>query len=53
MIAFVKLNKENGDLLKNSGRVMGQLNYVFVTRPDIAFIVSVVSQFMSPRKTTH
>ena len=32
---------------------MGKLNYLTVTRPNIAFNVSVVSQFMSAPHSTH
>ena len=34
-------------------RVVGRLNYLTITRPDIAFPVSVVSQFMSSPRTAH
>ncbi|KAJ9543931.1 hypothetical protein OSB04_023638 [Centaurea solstitialis] len=44
------------DILNDSEkyrRVVGRLNYLMITRPDIAFPVSVVSQFMSSPRTAH
>ena len=44
-----------GKLLEDAGgyrRSMEKLNYLTVTRPDITFTVSVVSQFLSASKTT-
>jgi hypothetical protein len=56
MIPSVKLKADDGDPLENPERyrrVVGRLNYLTITRPDIAFPVSVVSQFMSSPRTAH
>lgn len=49
----VKLLPGRGEPLSDPGRyrrLVGKLNYLIVTRPDIAFTVHVVSQFLdSPR----
>ncbi|XP_058766312.1 uncharacterized mitochondrial protein AtMg00810-like [Vicia villosa] len=45
----VKLLPNQGEPLSDSGRyrrLVGKLNYLTVTRPDISFAVSVVSQFL-------
>ena len=34
-------------------RLAGELNYLIVTRPNIAYFVSVVSQFMSSPTVNH
>jgi len=34
-------------------RLVGKLNYLTVIKPDITFVVSVVSQFFSAPITTH
>jgi hypothetical protein len=47
---------DDGELLKDPERyhgLVGKLNYLTVTRPDISYPVSVVSQFMSAPHTTH
>jgi Reverse transcriptase (RNA-dependent DNA polymerase) len=51
-----KLYLEEGELLKDIGqyqRLVGKLIYLTVTRPDIAFAVSLVSQFMHAPRITH
>ncbi|KAJ9553824.1 hypothetical protein OSB04_017869 [Centaurea solstitialis] len=56
MIPNMKLNVKDGDLLEDPEkyrRIVGKLNYLTITRPDIAFPVSVVSQFMSSPRTPH
>ena len=56
MIPKLKLKSEDGRLLQNPEkyrRVVGKLNYLTITRPDIAFPVSVVSQFLSSPRTSH
>ena len=45
----VKLVPGQGELLQDLGRyrrLVGRLNYLTITRPDISFPVSVVSQFL-------
>ena len=46
----VKLLPDQGEPISDQGRyrrLVGKLNYLTVTGPDIAFAVSVVSQFMN------
>ncbi|CAN0917319.1 Retrovirus-related Pol polyprotein from transposon RE1 [Linum grandiflorum] len=52
----LKLSRENGDLLEDQTfyrSVVGSLIYLTHTRPDIAYAVQVVSQFMGMARTTH
>ena len=52
----IKLGPEDGEPLSDIGqyqRLVGKLIYLTVTRPDIAFVVSVVSQFMHAPRTSH
>jgi hypothetical protein len=51
-----KLYFEDGEPLKDVcqyQRLIGKLIYLTVTRRDIAFVVSLVSEFMHAPKTTH
>jgi hypothetical protein len=51
-----KLYLNEGEPLKDIGqyqRLVGKLIYLTVTRPDISFAVSLVSQFMHAPRTTH
>ncbi|KAK3025978.1 hypothetical protein RJ639_040952 [Escallonia herrerae] len=52
----VHLTKDDGDCLDDPEkyrRLVGKLNYLTVTRPDIAYAVSTVSQFMSEPTVKH
>jgi len=56
MKANVKLLPYQGEILDDPGRylqLVGKLNYLTVIRPDIAFSVSIVSQFLLAPRTTH
>ncbi len=50
----VKLSADEGDLVEDTimyRRIMGNLIYMTITRPDLSYEVGVVSQFMqTPRK---
>ncbi|CAL1382351.1 unnamed protein product [Linum trigynum] len=53
----VKLGRETGDLLSDGGKqyrsIVGSLIYLTSTRPDIAYAVQIVAQFMSAPRTAH
>ena len=52
----VKLVPGQGELLRDPGRyrrLVGKLNYLTITRPDILFPVSVVSQFLQSPCDSH
>ncbi|KAJ9545430.1 hypothetical protein OSB04_025137 [Centaurea solstitialis] len=52
----IELLPEDGDPMKDPERyrrLVGKLNYLTVTRPDISFTVSVLSQFMAAPYTGH
>ena len=56
MIPNSKLQLEDGELLQDPEqyrRLVGKLNYLTLTRPDIAFPISVVCQFMNSPRTSH
>jgi len=45
----VKLNADEGDLVEDTTmykRIVGNLIYMTITRPDSSYVVGVVSQFM-------
>ena len=52
----VKLYEDQGELLSNPKRychLVGKLNYLTITRPDISFAISVLSQFMKDLRLPH
>ena len=52
----VKLYEDQGELLSNPERyrrLVGKLNYLTITRLDISFAVSVLSQFMKDPRLPH
>lgn len=56
MDSTVKLDGEQGDLFADVGRyrrLIGKSIYLTVTRPDITYAVSVVSQFMHAPRQPH
>ena len=55
MAPNVQINKE-GELFEDPERytrLVGKLNYLTVTRPDIAYSVNVLSQYMSSPTIGH
>ncbi|XP_026452224.1 uncharacterized protein LOC113352640 [Papaver somniferum] len=52
----VKYNPTDGKILSNPTlyrQLVGSLNYLTITRPDISHVVHVVSQFVSAPRSTH
>ena len=52
----VKLYEDQGELLSNPKRyhrLVGKLNYLTITRLNISFAVSVLSQFMKDPRLPH
>ena len=52
----VKLVPGQGEFLRDPGRylrLVGQLNYLTITRPDISFPMSIVSQFLKSPCDSH
>ena len=53
---IVKLYEDQEELLSNPERycrLVGKLNYLTITHPDILFAVSVLSQFMKDPRLPH
>ena len=51
-----RLSSDIGEVFEDPGRyrrLVGKLNYLTITRPDISFAVSVVSQFMQKPLVPH
>jgi hypothetical protein len=51
-----KLLKDEGELFEDPGRyrrLVGKLNYLTITRPNISYAVSVVSQFLEAPRVSH
>ena len=56
MITNLQLTTDEGELFENPEmyrRLVGKLNYLIMTHPDIAYPISIVSQFMSFPKMAH
>jgi hypothetical protein len=56
MDPYQKLLKDEGELLEDPSRyrrLVGKLNYLAITRPDILDTVSVVSQFLEAPRVSH
>ncbi|XP_026443007.1 uncharacterized protein LOC113342801, partial [Papaver somniferum] len=52
----IKLSPSDGKLLSNPTlyrQLVGSLNYLTITRPDISHAVHIVSQFMAAPRSTH
>lgn len=50
---FVGLKIENIEVVSQFRSMVGSLVYITITRPDIAYVVRVVSQFMQKPRTIH
>ena len=56
MDPYVKLSNEDGELLSDIyqyRRLIGRLLYLTISRPDIAFAVNKLSQFVSKARVPH
>ena len=52
----VKLYEDQGELLSNPERyyhLVGKLNYLTITHPDISFVISVLSHYMKDPRLPH
>jgi hypothetical protein len=50
------LLEDKGELFQDPGRYryqVGKLNYLTITKPDISYTISVVSQFMEAPRVSH
>ena len=53
---IVKLYMDQRELLSDHKRyhhLVGKLNYLSITSPDISFAISVVSRYMAPSRLPH
>lgn len=51
-----RLTSEDGEFIEDVSQfrsMVGSLVYITITRPDIAYVVGVVSQFMQKPRTIH
>jgi hypothetical protein len=51
-----KLLKDEGELFEDPARyrrLVGKLNYLTITRPDISYAVNVISQFFEAPRVSH
>lgn len=56
MDIHLRLKADSGDLLRDPHpyqRLLGKLIYLTITRPDIAFSVHILTQFMQNPTTSH
>jgi hypothetical protein len=52
----MKLLKDEGKLFEDPGKyrhLVGKLNYLPITRPNISYAVSIVSQFLEASRVSH
>jgi hypothetical protein len=52
----MKLLKDEGKLFEDPGRyrrIFGKLNYLPITRPNISYAVSIVSQLLEAPRVSH
>lgn len=56
MDANVKLSREDGELIEDSTqyrKLFGKLLYLYITRPDLSYVVTYLSQFMDKPRLPH
>jgi hypothetical protein len=52
----LKLSRDNGDLVADPTmyrRLVGRLIYLTITRPDLAYSVQILNQFMDKPRQSH